>query len=586
MSTYIHGIGASENIDTSGEIVSIAGLDISSLDKDGVFNWEHKSDQPSQVVGKILKARKIFSDADCEDEYQEYFWNKCKVPFLYVMGELTDDYTDSAREVAGKFRYDADKKAQNERSMMNFSVEGSKISKEGITVTRSIARKITITILPCNKAAVAEMVATAPGSPKKSAIDELFKTEAVEIEVLNIDSKSKLWDLLKKEDPSKHAAKLGIKPFGKNTYGGQSPDNQMGSAIGGTGGPSSAGGLLNSEKMAKAAPKLPAAIPKPHERGSQIGLTGAGHGVFSHGMVGDYSHFSHKDHHEAASAHQKVSNASTDPKVKMHHANKAKLHTARGHSVEAAGKDRAQRAANLKTTASTATPNLGTSNKLHHPDLSGTSKPPGPVKKTEMNKAITAGSGLAAPDRLTGGAALGKEELEKAGTSGMDPQSGNDPGASRINKPLRSKDSRVQVLAPHISVGKSEDLRKDAANPKLAPKDHKIKQLQTQIDSGAYKPDASKIGTAMLGHPEKPLKGTKVQKSEWLQRAESEYASWNKREQFEQFMQKRLPNLTRSEIQVIGQTMLLQKSLKQEKLLKDFYNPSGGSVLGKSKKIK
>ena len=73
---------------------------------------------------------------------------------------------------------------------------------------------------------------------------------------------------------------------------------------------------------------------------------------------------------------------------------------------------------------------------------------------------MTAGSGLASPANLSGGAALGKEELDKnlkkAGMSGMDPQSGNDPGASRINKPLRSKDSRVQVLAPKISVGKSE----------------------------------------------------------------------------------------------------------------------------------
>src|ERR1700677_1930376 len=178
MATFIHGIGASENIDTSGEIVSIAGLDISSLDKDGVFNWEHKADQPSQVVGKILKARKIFSDADCEDDHQLHFWNKCKTPYLYVMGELLDDYSDSAREVAGKFRYDADH--SNERNMMNFSIEGSKISKEGITVSRSIARKVTITILPCNKVAVAEMVAVDPAKPKKNAVDELFKTEAVE----------------------------------------------------------------------------------------------------------------------------------------------------------------------------------------------------------------------------------------------------------------------------------------------------------------------------------------------------------------------------------------------------------------------
>jgi anti-sigma28 factor (negative regulator of flagellin synthesis) len=210
--------------------------------------------------------------------------------------------------------------------------------------------------------------------------------------------------------------------------------------------------------------------------------------------------------------------------------------------------------------------------------MSGTVKPPGPVKKNEMNKALDAGSALAGPANLSQGAALGKEELEKkmqkAGQSGVDPQSGNDPGASRINKPLRSKDSRVQVLAPHINIGKSEDLRKDASNPKLAPKDVKVKQLQTQIDAGTYKPDANKIAGSMLQHPEKPLKGTKVQKSEWLQRAEAEYASWNKRERFETFMQKRLPHLTRSEIQVIGQTMLLQKSLKQEKLLKDFYNPS------------
>ena len=58
-----------------------------------------------------------------------------------------------------------------------------------------------------------------------------------------------------------------------------------------------------------------------------------------------------------------------------------------------------------------------------------------------------------------------------------------------------------------------------------------------------------------------------------LQRAELEYTTWTKREEFEAFMKSRMPTLTRAEIQVIGQTMLLQKSLKQEKLLKDFYNP-------------
>ena len=68
MPTYIDGIGASQNIDSSGEIVDIAGLDISSLEVDGSLNWEHKKDFPEQLVGKILKAKKIFSEKDCEDD--------------------------------------------------------------------------------------------------------------------------------------------------------------------------------------------------------------------------------------------------------------------------------------------------------------------------------------------------------------------------------------------------------------------------------------------------------------------------------------------------------------------------------------
>lgn len=43
-----------------------------------------------------------------------------------------------------------------------------------------------------------------------------------------------------------------------------------------------------------------------------------------------------------------------------------------------------------------------------------------------------------------------------------------------------------------------EELKKDAANPALAPKQVKVKQLQAQIDSGTYKPDSKKIANAML----------------------------------------------------------------------------------------
>lgn len=45
---------------------------------------------------------------------------------------------------------------------------------------------------------------------------------------------------------------------------------------------------------------------------------------------------------------------------------------------------------------------------------------------------------------------------------------------------------------------KAEEMEKDSRDPKLAPKEVKVKQLQAQIDAGTYKPDPKKIAGAML----------------------------------------------------------------------------------------
>lgn len=50
------------------------------------------------------------------------------------------------------------------------------------------------------------------------------------------------------------------------------------------------------------------------------------------------------------------------------------------------------------------------------------------------------------------------------------------------------------------------EIKKVSFNPKLAPKEVKVKELQQKIQAGTYKPDAGKIADAMLSHPEKPLK--------------------------------------------------------------------------------
>lgn len=80
------------------------------------------------------------------------------------------------------------------------------------------------------------------------------------------------------------------------------------------------------------------------------------------------------------------------------------------------------------------------------------------------------------------------------------------PGASTPNM------DKADAVRPDAGFGKvtvkdtrpkdEQDLTKDAADPKLAPKDVKVKALQGQIDAGTYKPDASKIAGKMLSKEE------------------------------------------------------------------------------------
>jgi len=193
MSTFIHGIAATEHIDSSGERVSIDGLDISSLDKDGVFNYEHDGGEkaikvPLQVVGKILECKKIKSPKDCENTHHLIFWKRVQKPFVYVAGELFDDEGHPGSiAVAAMLNYDEKKK--HEKKVVNFSIEGAKLLKEGMDVKRSIGRKVSITVHPCNKVCEAEKMNV--GNEKTEdkedfKASDFFKSEedfGVEIEI-------------------------------------------------------------------------------------------------------------------------------------------------------------------------------------------------------------------------------------------------------------------------------------------------------------------------------------------------------------------------------------------------------------------
>lgn len=179
--TIIDGIAASEHLDSSGETLNIEGMDISSLGgPDSILNWEHGSkDRPSQVVGKVTFARKIMKKSDAKNKREKYFWNKAKKPFVYIKAELFDGIGHSgAQDVAAMLKYKNRDKGEHSRLVVGFSIEGGKIEKKGMTVTKSIARDVAITVKPCNKVCDAEVV-------EKDVPDGfLYKNQEFDCEIL------------------------------------------------------------------------------------------------------------------------------------------------------------------------------------------------------------------------------------------------------------------------------------------------------------------------------------------------------------------------------------------------------------------
>jgi hypothetical protein len=172
--TFIDGIASSQALDTAGEIVDLKGLDTSSL-TGAAINWEHKRDVPAQIVGKIVEIKKIFNKEDCENPRHLYFWEKIKLPFLYIRARLFDDDKESAKEVAALFRDDA--RHPEENDMLGFSVEGAKIEKVGAVITRSIGRLVTLANMPANKTCISEMAPDRDAPIDPNDVSELFKGE-------------------------------------------------------------------------------------------------------------------------------------------------------------------------------------------------------------------------------------------------------------------------------------------------------------------------------------------------------------------------------------------------------------------------
>jgi hypothetical protein len=149
----IDGISASSHLDSSGEVLNIAGHDISDLETGkGVINFEHNNDDPEDILGAIVYAKKIFKVEDCEDDRQRKYWELCRMPMVYIKAELFDEEGHpGAVAAAALIRYYA---KRNEKLLVGFSVEGNTLHRDGNVLERSVGKKVALTLRPCNKSAV------------------------------------------------------------------------------------------------------------------------------------------------------------------------------------------------------------------------------------------------------------------------------------------------------------------------------------------------------------------------------------------------------------------------------------------------
>jgi len=149
----LDGIFASEACDTSGERIIIKGLDITELEEGrGIANYEHKGEDKGngeEIVGRIVYAKKIFGEDDCETERQLDCWKKTKLPLLYGVVRLYDGAGhEGAKALAAAIR---DHVANDEKILLRYSIEGSTLNKEGNELRECVARRVALTWKPCNR---------------------------------------------------------------------------------------------------------------------------------------------------------------------------------------------------------------------------------------------------------------------------------------------------------------------------------------------------------------------------------------------------------------------------------------------------
>lgn len=155
-SVILHGIFASEAIDKAGEKLSIKNLDISPLQTGkAVANFEHNSSSPENILGRIVDARKVYSEESCRSELEKRMFKEGgSLPAVFGTVELFEDHSQAEALSKMALHY----KKRNLPMPIGFSIEGATLDRTGNDLSRAVARSVALTLKPCNAAAQSELI--------------------------------------------------------------------------------------------------------------------------------------------------------------------------------------------------------------------------------------------------------------------------------------------------------------------------------------------------------------------------------------------------------------------------------------------
>jgi hypothetical protein len=175
-STVIECVSTTSDKDSQGEILDLAGADITPLNESkGFLNSDH-SGRFEHLLGRVISANKVFKAEDAKTPYQEKAWDKLQRPFLASKVELWDGSGHKeADSVAAIYRH---YQSIGQETPIKISVEGKVLERDNRNrnvLKRTLIKGLALTVQPANHNTMTEVVGIAKSM---GADDRMFKSES------------------------------------------------------------------------------------------------------------------------------------------------------------------------------------------------------------------------------------------------------------------------------------------------------------------------------------------------------------------------------------------------------------------------